>query len=317
MIPMKPLLSLLSPAGPRAQLSVFIFHRVLPQTDAIFPCEITALQFDKMMEWLKTWFNVLPLDEAARSMKASTLPARAAAITFDDGYADNFSVALPILQRHGLTSTFFVATGFLDGGRMWNDTVIESVRACTMATLDLTDLGLGHHSIVNSEQKGTAIGSIIQKIKYLPDARRVDLAHRLTLLAQVRPPDDLMMTSGQVRDLRRAGMQIGAHTVTHPILAVLEPQIARQEIANSKVFLKELLGEDIRLFAYPNGKPGTDYLPDVHPAMLRDLGFDAAVSTSVGTGNCKTDPLQIPRFTPWVHGRLGFGARVLDNVWKT
>jgi peptidoglycan/xylan/chitin deacetylase (PgdA/CDA1 family) len=315
MIPIRPVLSMLSPAGRRGRLSVFIFHRVLPQPDPIFPSEVDAFQFDKMMDWVKAWFNVLPLDEAVRRLKGSTLPTRAAAITFDDGYADNFLVALPILQRHGLTSTFFIATGFLDGGRMWNDTVIESIRACPLAALNLTDLGLGSHPIASAEQKRGVIGTVIQQIKYLPGEQRADLTARLSQVAQGKLPDNLMMTSGQVRDLHRAGMQIGAHTVSHPILAKLEPEVARQEIANSKAFLEGLLHERIGMFAYPNGKPGIDYLPD-HPAMVRELGFDAAVSTCGGAANHQTDPFQIPRFTPWVRSRLRFGASMLGNLRK-
>ncbi len=73
------------------------------------------------MGWVKTWFNVMPLDAAVNALKKRNLPARAMAITFDDGYADNQVTALPILKQHGLSATFFIATGYLDGGRMWNE----------------------------------------------------------------------------------------------------------------------------------------------------------------------------------------------------
>ena len=141
----KPLLTLLSPAGRRARLSVLIFHRVLPRPDPLFPGVIDAAGFDAICRWVKGWFNVLALDDAARRLRDGSLPERALAITFDDGYADNHDVALPILLRHGLPATFFIATGFLDGGRMWNDTVIESIRrtplprtllSCTRAYAD-------------------------------------------------------------------------------------------------------------------------------------------------------------------------------------
>lgn len=313
MSPVRTIASLLSPAGERGRLSVLIFHRVLPRPDPIFPNEVDAAKFDQMMGWVKNWFNVLPLDEAVRRLTTSTLPSRAAAITFDDGYADNHSAALPILQRHGLTSTIFVATGFLDGGRMWNDTIIESVRACSLSLLDLSPEGLGTHPITSYDQKRDAIGAIIGQIKYLPVDRREEMTNRIARLAQVDPPDDLMMTSAQVRDVFRAGMQIGAHTVSHPILAKLELAQARQEIADSKTRLEALLGQRISLFAYPNGKPGTDYLPE-HPSLVRELGFDAAVSTAWGSSDRSTDRFQLPRFTPWDRTRLRFGARLLRNL---
>ena len=127
------LFGLLSPGGARARLTVLIFHRVHPGQDAMFPGEMHAATFRERMGWVREWFNVLPLDEAVAALARGTLPARALAITFDDGYADNFTVALPILQQLGLPATFFIATGFLDGGRMWNDTVIEAMRARTGA----------------------------------------------------------------------------------------------------------------------------------------------------------------------------------------
>ena len=313
MSPVRMLASMLSPAGERGRLSVLIFHRVLPRPDPIFPNEVDATKFDQMMGWVKNWFNVLPLDEAVRRLTTSTLPARAAAITFDDGYADNHAVALPILQRHGLTCTVFVATGFLDGGRMWNDTVIESVRACPLNMLDLSSDGLGNHPIASDEQKREAIGAIIGQIKYLPVDRRAELTARIAHFAQASPPDDLMMTSAQVRDMFRAGMQIGAHTVSHPILARLELNLARKEIADSKMQLEELLGKRVGLFAYPNGKPGTDYLPE-HASLAREMGFDAAVSTAWGTSDRSSDRFQLPRFTPWDRARLRFGARLVRNL---
>jgi peptidoglycan/xylan/chitin deacetylase (PgdA/CDA1 family) len=108
-------------------------------------------------------------------------------------------------------------------------------------------------------------------------------------------------------------MQIGAHTVSHPILARLTDEQAREEIGNSKRFLEQLLGERITVFAYPNGKPGEDYLPQ-SVEVVRSLGFDAAVSTQWGGSRLGDDPLQIKRFTPWDKTRVRFGLRLLRNL---
>lgn len=113
--------------------------------------------------------------------------------------------------------------------------------------------------------------------------------------------------------MRKAGMSIGAHTVSHPILARLTDDAARQEIGDSRRFLEELLGERIGLFAYPNGKPGEDYSPQT-VAIVRGLGFDAAVSTEWGCSRLGDDAFQIRRFTPWDRPRLRFGVRMLRNL---
>lgn len=312
---MRPIVSLLSPAGAKARLSVLIFHRVVPQPDPLLPEQMHARRFVAVCDWLKTWFNVLPLDESVRFLKSGALPARAACITFDDGYADNHDVALPILQRHGLTATFFIATGFLDGGRMWNDTVIESVRACVAPVLDLTSLGLGCHSLGSLNDRRVAISTLLDMIKYRPFDDRISITEDLAHLTQVQSPDDLMMTSREVKVMRQAGMQIGAHTVSHPILARLTDEQARQEIQGSKHFLEQLLGERVGLFAYPNGKPGEDYTTH-HVDMVRGLDFDAAVSTQWGASGTADDLFQIRRFTPWGQTKLRFGARMLTNLLR-
>ena len=156
----------LSPDGASARLSVLIFHRVLPLQDPLFPNEMHARRFDAMCGWLKQWFNVLPLDAAVRQLKAGSLPTRAACITFDDGYADNHHVAMPILRSHGLTGTFFIATGFLDGGRMWNDTIIECVRAGQGSEFDLSSLGLGRHALGSINDRKAAIAAVVNQVKY-------------------------------------------------------------------------------------------------------------------------------------------------------
>ncbi len=317
---MRPLFSLMSPAGASARLNVLIFHRVLRQPDPLFPDEVDAARFDDLLSWVKSWFNVLPLDEAAHRLQEGSLPARAAALSFDDGYADNHDVALPLLRKHGLPCSFFIATGFLDGGRMWNDTLIEAVRLSARSVLDLRGLkdrdgqDLGQHALGDMAGRRGVLGPLIERVKYLPPEPRLACVNAIAERAEVSPPEDMMMNSGQVRALRAAGMQIGAHTVSHPILAKLDGNQAADEIACSRDALQVLLGEKVSLFAYPNGKPGTDYLPDVHPAIVRELGFDAAVSTRWAAARRGDDVFQIPRFTPWDRSRMKFGLRLARNL---
>src|SRR5665213_2379474 len=140
-------LAIASPGGMRAKLSILIFHRVLPQRDPLFPGEAFAKQFDALIEHVAARFRVLPLAYAIEALKQGTLPSRALAITFDDGYADNLTIAAPILQRHGVSATVFVATGYLDGSCMWNDLVIEAFRSTRHAELDLQSMNLGKHQL--------------------------------------------------------------------------------------------------------------------------------------------------------------------------
>jgi len=284
-------------------LSVLIFHRVLPQPDALFPTEIDAARFDRLMAAVARVYDVQPLAQAAQALRqgqmTGQLSGRPLAITFDDGYADNEEIALPILRRHGLSATFYVATGFLDGGRMWNDTIIESLRATQRKTLDLAPLGLGVLDCDTLAQRRQAISGVIGVIKYLNLQQRED-ALALLLDAAGRPqlPAKLMMRSEQVLSLHRAGMEIGAHTVNHPILSSLPDAQARSELAEGRDELQRITGAPVRTLAYPNGGPDRDY-DARHVAMARDLGFEAAVTTAKGVSRLGDDLFELPRYTPW------------------
>jgi len=115
--------------GDGSRLSILIYHRVLPGPDPLNNWDPTAAEFESQIRALSRFFTPLALGEAVERLRKGTLPAHAACVTFDDGYRDNVDVALPILRRHGVPATFFIATGYLNGGRMWNDTVIESIRS--------------------------------------------------------------------------------------------------------------------------------------------------------------------------------------------
>jgi len=302
----------LAPGGESARLSILMYHRVLPEPDPLLTGQMHAALFDTHMRALRTHFNCLPLSEAVARLRDGTLPPRAACVTFDDGYRDNVDVALPILRRHEVPAVFFIATGFLDGGRMFNDTVIEAIRGATVNELDLSDLDAGRLPLNNRAQRRAAISTCLNAAKYRSFHARRDFVSELATRSGAQLPDDLMMDSPQVNVLVNGGMEIGAHTVNHPILLKIDDGQARREIADSKRQLEVLTGRPVTLFAYPNGVPGIDYGP-AHVEMVRQSGFIAAVSTSVGVSNPSTDSLQLPRFTPWDDTSSRVAMRLLHN----
>jgi peptidoglycan/xylan/chitin deacetylase (PgdA/CDA1 family) len=307
--------SVLSPAGPRGRLSVLIYHRVLQTPDPMRPAEPDETSFRWQMRLMRQHFNVLSLSEAIQRLKDGTLPARAASITFDDGYADNFSIALPVLERFGLPATFFIASGYLNEGRMWNDTIIEAVRRAPDAELDLRQLGLDRLSIATPEQRHQASIKLINGLMHLPQVQRQRQVDAIAGAVGADLPSDLMMPADQVHALAAAGMEIGAHTVSHPILRSLTNEQATKEINSSRQRLTEITGKTVSLFAYPNGKPGRDY-DARHVALVRDLGFLGAVSTAWGASGRGTDCFQLPRFTPWDQTPTRFFAQLLLNYLR-
>lgn len=300
--------------GNGKRLSVLIFHRVLPEPDPLLPDEMDAARFDALLGMLVRRFNVLPMEEALSGWRTGNLPPRALAITFDDGYADNFTIACPILVRHGVKATFFVASGFLDGGIMWNDLAREALRAFPGDAIDLSWLGLGRRAVVGGSQRRVLVEEVLLKLKYRPLAGRQEGLARLIAETGAVPPRDLMLSTAQLKGLRDAGMEIGGHTCNHPILAVLGEDDARREIAEDRAQLAAILGRAPRYFAYPNGRPERDYQA-VHADFVRELGYEAAFTTSCGSVGSESGAFELPRFTPWDRPHWRFSLRLARNYF--
>jgi peptidoglycan/xylan/chitin deacetylase (PgdA/CDA1 family) len=301
------LLGALSPAGRRGRLLILTYHRVLAAVDPLMSDEPDAAGFASQMDVLKRYCTVLALPDAVARLKAGTLPARAASITFDDGYANNLDVALPILEQRGLTGTVFIAVEAIQRGIMWNDLVIEGVRAAG-DTLDLSALDKPSRSLAGVD-RFALISELLMQLKYLPLERRWDLALRFHRDNSHRDPPRLMLREEQVAELARRGHDVGAHTIKHPILKELQAANAREEIAASGRWLHDVLGAAPRSFAYPNGRPGRDYDAS-HAAMVKEAGFELAVSTAWGCATGASDPYQLPRCTSWELSSRWFALRL-------
>jgi len=301
-----------SPAG---SLTILIYHRVLPLPDPLRPGESHAALFDRQMAMLARRFKPMPLLQAVQALREGRLHDRAVCVTFDDGYADNLTVAQPILARHGIPATVFVATGYLDGGRMFNDAVIDAVAAAGGDALDLRDQGLGLHPLGTVQQRRAAILQLLNQLRYLPAAAREPKVASVIRAAGGRlltaPP---MLSTTQLRELASRGVQIGGHTISHTVLTSLSPAQAEAEIDGGRQHLQVLLDCPVREFAYPNGRPARDFDAS-HAALIERLGFALAVSTAPGAVTAASaDCYQLPRFTPWGSSVLALSARLARNV---
>ena len=291
-------------------LSILKYHRVLARPDPLVPETIEAQRFAQHLRLLHRWFKVLPLAQAIRRLQERSLPARSACITFDGSYAEHAEVALPLLQRFGMPATFFVATGFLDGGYRWTNAVIELVRSAPGPRLNLSHCGFGAYDVACPIRRRAVIDILIAALATLPLVKRLERVHSMT--HRVTPT---MLCSDQVIALHGAGMDIGGHTVSQHSLASLSKGEARAEIGNGRARLEEIVQAPVRLFAYPYGKPGADF-EKRHANMLRSAGFDAAVTTACGTARATCDPYELPRFTPWDRSSGSFPQRIGSNLLR-
>jgi peptidoglycan/xylan/chitin deacetylase (PgdA/CDA1 family) len=297
-------------AGRGNRLCVVNYHRILEAPDPMLESEPDLTTFRWQMALLARGFHVMALPEALVALDAGRLPPRSVCITFDDGYRSVHDLALPVLQEFGLPATVFVTSGYIGELNMWNDYIIAAVQDLPPGRLDLRDLGLASYSLQSLEERKATLGELTEASKYLPPPARLALVERLAGMIGESAGHGLMLTAEMIVKLARHGIEIGAHTVSHPILTSLDDESARREIVGGKEQLEAVLGKPVRLFAYPNGKVGKDF-DARHATMVREAGFMAAFTTLPGAIKDGDDRFQLARSRPWDKTPLLFGLRLL------
>lgn len=285
------------------------YHRILEAADPLLVSDPDVATFRWQMKVLADCFNVLTLDAALAGLASGKLPPRAVCITFDDGYRSTHDLALPILRQFNLPATVFVATGFVGEGNMWNDRILESVRIMKEQQLDLSEFGLGSFALDSVGAKLHSVERLTEGAKYLPPPGRQALIEHLDALAKIES-HGLMVTDDMIRALAAHGVEIGAHTISHPILTKLSDKDALYEMAESKRELEAIIKRPVRYFAYPNGKVGMDF-DERHVAMARQAGFAAAFTTAMGAARASDDLFALPRSRPWDNSPPLFALRLL------
>jgi len=273
---------------------ILMYHRVAEPRP--FTIESTSPRaFERQMRYLARHFRVLPLSEIVEGARAGApIPPRALAITFDDGYGDNYTEAFPILRSLGLPATIFLTTNWLDTGDVpWFDRVL---RAFAGTTQDSVVIPGGEQRIPLGEvaaRHRLAIQALYALMRF-PDAVR--LRAQESLIAELAPKDvglpNAMLRWHQIKEMASAGISFGAHTLTHPILSRLTAEDARRELAESKRRIEDEIQTPVSLLAYPVGRP-IDYSPAIR-TIARELGYAAAVTTTPGV-NLRNDDLFLLR----------------------
>lgn len=279
----------------RRDFRVFIleYHAVEPELEA--EGAISAARFRSHLEWLGRRWPCVTVAQAAQRMQGG-LDEDLMAITFDDGYANNARVAFPVLAAAKMPATVYLATGFLDGRELWFDIarrgLAEAARdARKAAALELfAKVALGE--VFGRWPTPLPLEEAMRRLKEAPAADRLAATAALRPLAAALPAKE-PMTWAEARALRDAGLELGAHTVDHPILSKLDEDEQQLQIALSMDRIESELGERPRTFAMPNGS-ARDY-DAATLLVLRRLGLLAACTTRRGSNAAGADLLQLRR----------------------
>jgi peptidoglycan/xylan/chitin deacetylase (PgdA/CDA1 family) len=243
-----------------------------------------------------------------RCAQEGTLKPRSVALTFDDGYRDNFRFAFPILKKYEVPATLFLATGCTEGGEpLWYDRVFYVFKATQLKKLDLSDWGLSHLPLETIPQRQQAMYTLANHFRTISDDLRLARQSELNTLLGVtdfRALNGLMLSWDEVRELNSNGFEVEGHTVTHPILSRVTPEVLKEQIEGCKSTLEDKLQKSITLFAYPNGRP-EDYNLNVIE-RLKASGFQHAFTTVFGLNRQGDSPFEQRRAAPWHENVAGF-----------
>jgi len=304
----------------RPTFPVLTYHRVNDEGDPFFGAVPTQV-FEQHMAYIARTYRVLTVEELVERMQRGRLPRNALAITFDDGYRDTLTHAAPILARHRLPATVFLATGFIGTGEIpWFHRVglaFKLTKAASVAAPWGETLGLA-----SEPGRVAAMERALDRLKRLPEAsQKAQMDALLDVLGVTDRADDksLMLGWDDVHALIGLGFSIGAHTVNHPILSRIGVERAREEIEGSRAMIASACGAAPRSFAYPNGGP-EDYT-DAVKRLVQDAGFTCAVTTRFGLNTRMTPPYELRRGGPWEHHLPTFALklawyRAASPVWS-
>ena len=282
----------------RPAARILYYHRVNDDNDPFFP-SISSGLFEKEMRYLARNYNVVSLNSALNHIHGGP-PETVVAITFDDGYQDNYHHASPILRRYGLPATIFLSTESLDTREpLWFERLALALKTTTRDYLDLEVDLPRRYWLRTQEERLQANARLFASLRRLPNSER---SLRLTECLRVLSASgtelrDRMLTWDQARLMKTQGINFGGHSVTHPFVSKLTREQAAWEVTECKRRIEEELQSPADVFAYPNGRQ--EDFSEWNKNLLRAAGYKAAVTTIWGLNWQTTDPMELRRGGPW------------------
>ncbi len=257
------------------------------------PAKVSAAEFEAHLKYLKDHNSVISLDEMVKHLHGGIpMPRNAAVITIDDGYADAYEIAFPLLKKYGFPATVYAITDFLDGKCwLWTD-LMRYVMLRTEADAVRVDCGPNERfeSELNDERKRLELaGRINSRLKKLPnkkkDAKLKEIAAAFNVnVPAIPPPEYAPLSWENACEMDADNVRIESHTVTHPVLTNVGQASLDFEMQSSKKRLEEVLGRRVDHFCYPNGS-----LDQSVRKAAENAGYRTAVTTSYGFNDPTTN----------------------------
>jgi len=279
----------------RPRFAILCYHRVGRGGVPIYS-GLPASVFEAQMRYLRKHYRILSLGDVLQEMAEPRSTEPAVAITFDDGYADLYTQAFPILQRYSVPSTIYLTVGAIDSGEVaWYDRVFVAFQVAPAKDFVLPLNPPRRIYLETPEGRLRAAVEFITLMRKLPAAEQ--RAHCARLESAVPLPSESlsnrMLTWDQVRQMQAAGVSLGTHTITHPVVSNLDDADLEWELGESKRILENRIQHHVEDFAFPFGK--SEECGQKAISALSRLGYRSAVTTEAGLNVPTTNPFALLR----------------------
>ena len=282
----------------RDKALIVTYHRFRETHNPDNPIATSTRELSRQLEYLTDHYRIVPLSEIARYLASEqALPSGIAAITIDDGYRDFYEIAFPVFRRYNVPAAVFIVTGFADQQTwMWTDKLRYLLPRARTSRLELKISGRRRLVDLNGALSPNDLAVCINSVlKSLPDEQKDDsiaeIASSLGVELPNTPPAEFGSVSwDQIREMDSAGIEIGSHTLTHPILTNVGSERLHREVFESRERIEGALGHPVNLFCYPNG--------NYNPAVRREAaqaGYRCAVTSEHGFNDASTNPFELQR----------------------
>jgi len=283
----------------KKQKKTFIlsYHRVLnsPQLKEIFVQPgmfVLKRSFLKQLDILKRNFQIVSLREFVEIKRKGFSLGRCCAVTFDDGWHDNYTNVFPIIKEYQIPITIFLATNFIGSNRLfWPEELTFYLQQPEIKSLIKLIPSLNRFSLQNGINTDYQLDNAIQTIKKFSLKEREELFARFRSISPMPKINRILLNWEEAKEMQSSGFVcFGAHTANHVILDQVSLHEAENEIILSKSDIENYLGSRSDLFAYPNGNYNA-HLKDI----IKRNDFSAAFTSRKGWVNNNTDLFEIPR----------------------
>jgi peptidoglycan/xylan/chitin deacetylase (PgdA/CDA1 family) len=279
----------------KPKYAILCYHRIGTGGIPLFS-ELLPEHFDAQMRYLRRCYRILSLDQLFEEMQNGRAGENAVAITFDDGYVDLFTYAMPVLERYKIPATIYLPVACIETGQVpWYDKIFLALKVYKGGEFEITLDGPQRFRLDSTASRLHTATKIIQYLRTIPDKHRRDYCREIEERVAL-PCDELkgrMLNWSQIRTMCRCGIVFGSHTMTHPVVSQLTSSQLETELKESKELLEQRLANPVAHFAFPFGKP-EDCGANTAPVLHR-LGYRSAVTTVEGVNWAGDNPYGLRR----------------------